>query len=405
MYILRDKGLTTDRQKNHQGLNIFSSDISSAEVAIKYCVDDIAGASIPGSRLSNILTDLELGRSISNIAQQEFLRSKGLLALLRYAKKECAFAEFLNIAELEKSERRLVTEPNALKEEAERAESEKSKRRLADESMQIRLRQIKQMKENNALFELAQKQAVGEKCAFDNDARNIAKAKQFKLRQKYGLSHFIEEDDFPKLMNILRRVDNGERLSEKDVVWLTTEGNDYFTTELREGFHKNEADFYAGKFKKSKDLWSAVNASSHYRKCRKAKTADSMLSKIDVSVLKNIKLKSAICTTYGGVKRDLQEWDAALCLGEQAHLLTPQDFRPCTLIGAVNMEIGQYDLGQSWYEKAIKRGYSERQMDDDLRSIFMRAEKAKKESLRDYLLKIDPVRYSWTKKRHGKKKA
>jgi len=35
----------------------------------------------------------------------------------------------------------------------------------------------------------------------------------------------------------------------------------------------------------------------------------------------------------------------ALMLGENAHKLTPKDFRPCTLLGAVNMENGSYDLG------------------------------------------------------------
>ena len=129
-----------------------------------------------------------------------------------------------------------------------------------------------------------------------------------------------------------------------------------------------------------------------------------MLKTIDVSVLKNTKLKSALFTTYGGVKRDLGEKYEALNLGEQAHLLTPQDFRPCTLIGAVNMEIGHFDLGHSWFLKAIKRGYTENSMDDELRSIFMRTEKSKKEALRKYLLKKNPVRYSWAKKKtHNKK--
>ncbi|MCI5207800.1 MAG: hypothetical protein D3910_03180 [Candidatus Electrothrix sp. ATG2] len=76
-------------------------------------------------------------------------------------------------------------------------------------------------------------------------------------------------------------------------------------------------------------------------------------------------------------------------------MLTPQNFRPCTLLGAVNMEIGHYDLGQSWYKKAVERGYSERAMDGDLRSIFMRAENTNKEELKNYLLNLDPYRYSW----------
>lgn len=124
-----------------------------------------------------------------------------------------------------------------------------------------------------------------------------------------------------------------------------------------------------------------------------------MLSTIDVSALKNRQLKSALCTTPGGVKRDLKRWDEALSLGEQAHLLTPQDFRPFTLMGAVNMEIGNFVLEQSWYKEAVERGVSEKSVDDELRSIFMRAEKSKREALRDHLLKMDTERYSWAKKK------
>jgi Flp pilus assembly protein TadD len=193
-------------------------------------------------------------------------------------------------------------------------------------------------------------------------------------------------------------------LTEDDIVWLTTKDYEYgyYTAELRERYHENEADFYAGEFKKHKDPWFAVNASSHYRKCDKAKTADTMLNAITVSKLKNIKLKSALCTTHGGVKRDLGKSDEALALGEQAHQLTPKDFRPCTLLGAVNMEIGNHTLGESWYEKAIERGASEKSVDDDLRSIFMRAEHGKREELRAYLLRKDPYRYSWAKQNHRK---
>lgn len=344
------------------------------DVATKYRVEDLTGSSIPGSRLANILKHLEMGEeSISNIAQ-EFLRSEGLSALLYYAKKEFTFAEFVKAAETEQHERRLLAQTKVYIAEAE-ALRDQAEQKLKEEAMQARLRQIQK--------------------------RKAAKTKQFKLREKFGLSDFIEKGDFPKLMNILRRVDNGVRLSEDEVLWLSAEGNEYFTQELRERFHKNEAEFHAGEFKKCKDSWSAVNASSHYRKCNESKTADSMLNTIDLSIVKDLKLKSALYTTNGGVKRDLKRYDEALGLGEQAHLLTPLDFRPCTLLGAVNIEMGHYDLGQSWYGKAVKRGFSEKSVDDELRSIFMCAEKSKQEALRNHLIKMDPVRYSWTKKKPG----
>jgi len=353
------------------------------ETAIRYYVDDLTGALIPGSRLSNILRELEQTEQISEYSK-DFLKKKGLFALLSYSEKEISFSAFSKAAEMEQSERRHIAETNALEEQA---------RKKAEEEARL------------ARLEIAQKQEEAKRRAFENDPRNIVKAKQFKLREKYGLSFYIEKMDFVKLMDILRKVDNGVRLSEEEVVWLSTERDEYytgyFTEELKEGYHKNEAKFYRAEFEKSKDPWFAVNASSHYRKCNESRTAESVLGKIDVHRLKNLKLKSALCTTHGGVKRDLEKWDEALNLGEQAHEFTPQDFRPCTLIGAVYIETGHYDLGQSWYKKAVERGYSERSVDDELRGIFMRAEKSKEEALRAYLLSVDPERYSWTNKKES----
>ena len=201
-------------------------------------------------------------------------------------------------------------------------------------------------------------------------------------------------------MKILRCVDNGNRLSEGDIAWLYLDGEKYFTNLLRNRFHSNEANFYTSEFKKQKDPWLVVNASSHYRKCGKSQVADLMLDTIKVSGLKNVKLKSAIYTTHGGVKRDLNKSKDALMLGEKAHELTKKDFRPCTLLGAVNMETGSYDLGQAWYAKAIENGFSEKSMDYELKSIFKRANKSDKNSLRCHLLEIDPKRYSWVNQNH-----
>ena len=351
------------------------------ETAIRYYVDDLAGALIPSSRLFKILKDIELSKQISENSK-DFLQKKGLLALLAYSKKEIPYPAFSEAAEIEQSERRHIAEKIA--------QIEQARQKIEEEARYSK-------------WKAAQEQEEAKRRAFENDPRNIAKAKQFQLREKYGLSYFIEKKDFLKLMDILRRVDNGVRLSEEEVVWLSTERDEsytgYFTEELKKGFHKNEANFYRTEFEKTKDHWFAVNASSHYRKCNKSRKAESLLSSIDVHRLKNRKLKSALCTTHGGVKRDLGKWDEALIFGKQAHELTPQNFRPCTLVGAVYIETGHYDLGQTWYKKAVKRGYSEKSVDDELRGIFMRAEKSKKEALRVYLLSVDPERYKWTNKK------
>lgn len=344
------------------------------QLAKKYYVDDITSALIPGGRLSNILKQLEDRKLLSDYTLQ-YLRSKGLLALSQYAQKKIFLADFLKSAKIEQAKRCLETKAKTVKEKAE-----------------------KKLKEKDRLVKLkaAQKQAAAKKRAFDNNPKNIAKKKQDKLRRKYDLSFFIQRADFPKLMKILHQVDNGVRLSEDDILWLLTEEDgEYYTVKLKEGYHKNEAEFYVSEFKNRKNPWAAVNASSHYRKCNEAEAADLLLQTINIDKFKNVKLKSALCTTHGGAKRDLKQWKEALALGEQAHLLTPQNFRPCTQLGAINMEIGHYDLGQSWYKKAIARGYSARAMDNDLRSIFIRAEKKNKEKLKEYLLNIDSFRYRW----------
>lgn len=93
--------------------------------------------------------------------------------------------------------------------------------------------------------------------------------------------------------------------------------------------------------------------------------------------------------------RDLQRWEEALRLGEKAHALEAGDYRPCTLLGAIHMETGNYSLGQEWYAKAVERGATVDSVDQDLRNIFNRADQAKKAEMREFLLREDAVRYAW----------
>ena len=96
--------------------------------------------------------------------------------------------------------------------------------------------------------------------------------------------------------------------------------------------------------------------------------------------------------------RDLSRLVEALEFGSQAHLLTPKNFRPCTLLGAVNFEMGNYEIGTDWYAKAAERGATESSIDNDLRGIFLRADRAKRDEIMTYLLTQDPVRYKWVHK-------
>ena len=59
------------------------------------------------------------------------------------------------------------------------------------------------------------------------------------------------------------------------------------------------------------------------------------------------------------------------------------------------MEKGEYSLGRAWYAKAEERGATTDHIDQELRQIFFRANKAKQAELRVFLLNEDPYRYAW----------
>jgi tetratricopeptide (TPR) repeat protein len=216
-----------------------------------------------------------------------------------------------------------------------------------------------------------------------------------KLWEKFDID-FIERHHMRRMVELLAQVEKGGRLTDKDVLWLTT--NNYFTHALRRAYHKIEALHFCDNFKKSKDPWQAVNASSHYRKADQSLEALRLLDQVNIDGQSDKHLKAALCTTKGGSNRDLKQFDEALQLAEKAHSYEPGSFHPCTLLGAVNYELGNHLLGNEWFAKAIERGANPEAIDHELRSIFTRADKAHKENLKQHLLKIDPVRYSWVNK-------
>ncbi len=344
-------------------------------LATSFYVDDLEGATIPASRLAAILEKAERKTSITRLASK-YLEKQGLLALRKYVNGNVTVEQFRKDAKEEQFLRKKELVALALEKEAERKALEAS-------------RQAKREQE--------QKKLNAERLARERDPKYIAKIKNQKLRYRYGLD-FIKKELLSTLMDILKRVGSGKRVTEKDFIWLSTTGEEYFSDQLKTAYHRLEAEYYSAEFNTSKDPWMAVNASSHYRKCSQSKTADKILSSIRIEKYKSNKIKSALLTTHGGVKRDLKRKDEAIALGKKAHILTGQNFRPCTLIGAVYMETGDHSLGYEWYQKAVKLGASERGVDSELRSIYIRADKANKQRMRAHLLLIDPNRYRWLDK-------
>lgn len=96
--------------------------------------------------------------------------------------------------------------------------------------------------------------------------------------------------------------------------------------------------------------------------------------------------------------RDVGRLSEARSLGLEAHELTPADFRPCTLLGAVSMELGDLAAGHEWYAKAESLGAERRAIDQELRALLIRSESDARDRIRAYLLGQDPERFAWLRK-------
>lgn len=342
------------------------------DIARHFCVSDIPGATIPSTRLSKVLDSMYHGRPLT-VMSQDYLLEQKLTDLHQLATGQITYETYLVAASTAQQERKQAAEAERQVKEAER---------LAKEA------------EWERKYKLECEAAEAARIARESDPKYIAKKKSQALRDKYGMG-YIDQPLFPRLMAILKGADSGNRLAQDDVVWLKTEAEEYFTDELQEVYHLREAEFYAGEYRRTQDPWNAVNASGHYRKCSRPEAALELLDNASGCRLKDPKIKSAMNTTRGGVMRDMGQLDEARQLGETGHELKPQDFRPCTLLGAVHMELGNFGEAHDWYAKAEKRGASTRAIDADLRSIFQRADQVKREAIKTFLLEKDPNRYRW----------
>ncbi len=211
----------------------------------------------------------------------------------------------------------------------------------------------------------------------------------------------VKNEDRKQLFPILRKLSLNERLSEEDVAWLETTGKeDYFSknSKIYQAYHRIEAEYFIGLFNKQKNVWHAVNASSHLRKVQAAQRAETLLENISQNKITDKKLKSAFLTTFGGVKRDLDKFKEGITMAESAHKLSSKDYRPCTLLGALHFEIREYETGSEWFDKAENLGASRHNTDAEIKALYHKANKEGKAKLKAYLLKLNPKRYAWLEK-------
>ena len=247
-----------------------------------------------------------------------------------------------------------------------------------------------------AALERKAREAAAEaaRIARENDPEYIAMMHRQALVRKYGVS-LTDESLMPWMTKLLQEIDAGNRLPKEDLTWLGTSAKKYFSAPLRKAYHRLEADFHADQYRRTQDPWSAINACGHYRKCDQSDTALRLIDDVAPDRLKQPKVRSAVLTTRGGAMRDLGRQEEAIQMGESAHALTPQDYRPCTLLGALYMELRHFENGHEWYEKARKLGAPEQGIDSELRGIFQQLDSAGREAMKRFLLAEDSHRYSW----------
>lgn len=222
------------------------------------------------------------------------------------------------------------------------------------------------------------------------EQREIERKKHFSDFPAFGIKNIPKDSEADILLNKLMK----KQISQDEKKWLD---NKSFTNDLVEKkYHLQLAHNHYQNWKQKSLPWELVNASAAYRK---AEELSKIKKALDESYPFNIpkkekKLKSALLTTYGGVCRDLALYGDAIKLGLEAHNVTPLNFRPCTLLGAIHIATGEFTAGHEWYDKAKERGFSQEAYDNDIKSIYLRASDDIKTRLKQNLISTGH-KYKW----------
>ncbi|WP_394172305.1 hypothetical protein [Thalassotalea litorea] len=219
--------------------------------------------------------------------------------------------------------------------------------------------------------------------------RNARMRQEQEARRQQYEKEFVDFPDWDinrikrgsRAAKILQRLQRQE-ISEQDFLWLKDKG---FENEMiNDAFYIQRAKKHLSHWKNARKPWSFVNAIADFRKGNQVREVLPEVKKqLPFSFSNgNKKLQSALYTTSGGAYRDIRDYNTAIDFGEKAHSLTPDNFRPCTLLGAAHILNHDTAVGYAWYQKAIERGFEEERVDDELRSIYIRSDASNKKRLK-----------------------
>ena len=336
----------------------------------KYFVDDQPSAAIAGSRLNGILVKIAAGQQLSPMSH-DFLATRGFHALRSVANGMVDWTTFQQLAEIERQQR-----------------------------IQISLKKASDISEKFAAMAAERAAAVKEHfAALERDPKFRRRREAKELRNRFGIG-YVDPEQYPRVMSLLRRITLGQRLQPDEIVWLRTEADDCWTDQLAKEWHAIEAKALSELWRNGGNPWDAINGSSHWRKAGDPEAALSLTQEALTKTGFVPKVRSALETTRGGAFRDKLCFDEAKALGLSAHQITPKDFRPCTLLGAVHIQLGDLVSGHQWYVKAEKLGANRSAVDQELRALIGCASSSEQHRIRTFLIAQDPERFSWLRPNH-----
>jgi hypothetical protein len=224
----------------------------------------------------------------------------------------------------------------------------------------------------------------------------LAQQKHFAtLKRKYGLiDSSLSLDPFYAIMV---KLEKKERLDPKLVLQLMEEELLSRSGKIALSYYRLEAEFYEQEFHRTGNKWDIPTASSYWRKADEPEQA-LKLTNLDLSQIRESKLKSAISVTRGASFRDMDNLaDAEIC-AKKAMEYQPDSHQPYTLMGAICYDKSDYSKGDYWYEQAIQRGAKAEDIDDEIKRLVRRTkDDNKRHEAAEYLLRKDSQRYSWAK--------
>lgn len=343
-----------------------------AALAKRYFLEDLPGAAQLGARLHGILLKIDAGERMT-ARGRDFLIKTGLYALVNWAEGKTSLAEFRLQAKKEQAARIEDAAAKAVRDAAEWAE--------------------------RAAARAAAVQATFAAMANDPVLRRKREAKT--LLQRFGVRN-VDREHYRRVIGLLRQIGNGQRIAGEDLAWLKTEADYCWTEELQSAWHALEAATLTRAWEHSGDPWNAVNASGHWRKAGDPERALHVTEAALAKVSSNPKIRSALVTTRGGAMRDLCRLEEAKALASEAHHLTSSDYRPCTLLGAVHIQLGDLPAGHEWYARAERLGAPRQAIDQELRGLMKRSSIQEQQRIREFLLRQDAERFAWLRRWPGK---